>query len=55
MHAADKGHSETVDALVGHGAGVDMVTVDGWTASMFAAQKGWSEIIEVLLDGGSDV
>ena len=41
--------------LILKGADVNIKDIDGWTALIWAAEKGHKEIVEMLLDGGADV
>ena len=47
--AAEHGHTDVVNALVGtHGANVDAVDRNGWTALMFAAMRGRTATVNAL-------
>eukprot|EP01046_Picozoa_sp_COSAG06_P005507 COSAG06_NODE_246_length_19169_cov_28.627950_15_plen_201_part_00 len=52
--AAGNGSAECVRLLLEHGASVQAVASDGWTALHYAAQWGdWPEVVALLLCGGA--
>ena len=55
MSACDNGHRDVVKLLLDRNAQVDIVSVDGMTALMFASSKGYLEIVNMLLDNGAQV
>ena len=49
MHAAMNGHTDAVNALAGtHGANVDAVARNGWTALMHASMNGHTDAVNAL-------
>jgi ankyrin repeat protein len=53
MQAAFSGNPDTVHALLAAGADVNAKDRDGWTALMFAAVKGHTDIVRVLRQAGA--
>ena len=53
--ASEKGHTETVKALLDKGADVNAKDKDGETVLMKASASGYTEIVKALLDKGADV
>ena len=52
--AALYGHSKVISALSGHSnSNVDIMTADGWSPLMLAAQAGKVECVKVLLAAGA--
>ena len=51
MHAATKGHSEIVEALLAGGGDVNAKTDDGWTALRMALGEGHSSTVRLLREG----
>ncbi len=49
MYAAENGHKDIVDALIGKKCNLDLRDKNGFTAVMKAADKGHMGIVEVLL------
>ena len=47
--AAHKGQIEKIKIMIRKGAKLDEITADGSTALIIAAQRGHSEMIELLL------
>ncbi len=54
IEAAKAGDSERVEALIAGGEAVDQRDDYGWTALNWAAGKGYTGIIQKLLDAGAD-
>lgn len=55
MIAAGGGHTETVKALLDHGANINATTDDGRTALMDASGQGKPEVLRALLDRNPDI
>ena len=53
--AAEKGHVETVNALLGAGANVNAKTYFGWTALKYACVKKQDALALKLIEKGADV
>jgi ankyrin repeat protein len=53
MHAAWYGYLRLTKLLLDHGADVNHVNNDGWTALIIASETGHEEIVQVLLDHGA--
>ena len=53
IRAAKEGDTETVKTLLAAGADVHAKDRDGWTALMFAAVKGHTDIVRVLRQAGA--
>ncbi|RMD79282.1 MAG: ankyrin repeat domain-containing protein, partial [Lentisphaerae bacterium] len=47
------GHVDVVKILLEHGADVNAKCKKGKTALMFASEKGYQEIVELLKDAGA--
>ena len=54
-YAASRGHKEIVEALLDHGAAVDVQDDDSFTPLLAASKLGHSEVVEVLLTWGAAV
>ena len=52
--AAQGGHAEVVQLLLGAGSAVDAQTSAGATVLHIAAQEGYIEVVQLLLDAGAD-
>ncbi len=50
MHAAEKGHTDTVKLLLEKKADLNIQDQDGWTALIYAANNGHTEIVRSLLE-----
>jgi len=50
-----EGHREVVDALIGHGADVNLAQAGGGTPLIRASHAGHLEIINALIEHGADV
>jgi len=55
LKEADQRRSEMVAALLEHGAKVNEVDKDGWSALMWAAWSGQPKVVSELLEAGADV
>jgi ankyrin repeat protein len=55
INAANKGHSEVVEALLDSGADIDAKDEQNQTALHQAANRGHTPIVELLLERGADV
>jgi hypothetical protein len=53
--AAEECNLEKVKSLVARGASVNTKDEDGWTAFMWAVNKGYINLAKLLLDKGADV
>jgi len=53
MMAAQNGHTEVVEALLGKGANVNAKDNDGATALMAAVHKGHTDIVQLLKKAGA--
>ena len=53
MRAAVEGDPDTVGRLIESGADVDAESRYAWTAAMFAAREGHTDVVEVLLQAGA--
>ena len=53
IDAAKDGDLVKVKELIAAGADVNAKDDDGWTALMYAAEKGYTEIIEILKAAGA--
>ena len=47
--------AKEIEVLIQQGADVNVQVNNGWTALIWAAEKGHKEIVEMLLEGGADV
>ena len=55
MLAAGNGHGEVVEVLAAAGANIDEVEITrGWTALIWAANRGHAHTVQVLLGLGAD-
>ena len=48
-------HTEVVKLLLDNGADINIKNVDGWTALMYAAEKGCKEIVKLRIDNKADL
>jgi uncharacterized protein len=55
MTASWQGHTETVKALLDHGADINARNDDGRTALMYASDRAKPELVRMLLDRNADV
>jgi ankyrin repeat protein len=55
MRAAEKGHLETVRALISAKADVNAADQEGTTARMVAARIGYLQVVKALISGNADV
>lgn len=55
LDAAWAGQTETVEALIAHGAEVDARDIEGITPLYLAATHGQTEMVEALIASGADV
>ena len=53
--AAEAGHLDIVKTLIEHGADVNAVAREGWTALLIAADYGHFGIVKTLIEHGADV
>lgn len=53
-YAAEHGHTECAEQLLGGRSNVDARGRDGWTPLMWAARRGHEAMVDVLLDAGAD-
>jgi ankyrin repeat protein len=53
MVAYQKGHVDTVQALIQIGIRVDQADIGGWTSLMVAAQNGHIDTVQALIDAGA--
>jgi len=53
MRAAQEGHQQVVEALLGHGADVNKRNHERMNALMLASQRGHDTIVEMLIKHGA--
>ncbi len=55
QHAADKGDTNRIKALIAEGAPLNARTENNWTPLMLATIKGHTETVQTLLDKGAEI
>lgn len=55
LMAAKENQVETVIALIGQGANLDLIDQHGWTALQYASAKGHTRVVELLIAAKADI
>ena len=51
--AANSGHYDMVQVLIGQGAELDVLDKDGWLPTHYAAHAGFLDVVKLLVEAGS--